>query len=316
LQVESIAHGVIELTNQAPSYGVSRRQLSVAKVRGSQFREGCHDMLLRRGGLTVFPRLVAGEHHKEFQREDFPSGIAALDCLLGGGLGRGTSTMFMGPPGTGKSTLALQFVQAAAEKGEKSLVFIFDETIGTLLKRATQLGMTLERHVKDGTISIQQVDPAEISPGELAHRIKEGVEESDIRLVMIDSINGYLNAMPEERYLTLQLHELLAYLNQQGVMTLMVLAQQGLVGNMQSSVDLTYLSDTVVLTRFYEARGELKQALSVVKKRSGDHERFIRQLWITKEGLHVGEPLSEMQGVLTGVPSYLPDQLGQKSNGG
>jgi circadian clock protein KaiC len=309
LQVESIAHGVLVLTSESPEYGVARRQLCVMKVRGSEFREGSHDMILRRGGLIVFPRLVAGEHHRDFVREDFPSGIASLDALLGGGLGRGTSTMFMGPPGTGKSTLALLFVLAAAERGEKVLSFVFDETVGTLINRATQLGMKLGKHVESGMIKLEQVDPAEISPGELVDRIRQGVDEDDVRMVVIDSINGYLNAMPAERYLTLQLHELLSYLNQQGVITIMVLAQQGLVGTMQSTVDLTYLSDTVVLTRFYEARGELKQALSVIKKRSGNHERSIREMWVNKSGVCVGEPLTEMQGVLTGVPSFLPDQL-------
>jgi circadian clock protein KaiC len=312
LQVESIAHGVIELSSTSPEYGVARRQLSVLKIRGSEFREGCHDMVLCRGGLTVFPRLVAGEHHRDFKREDFPSGIPKLDSLLGGGLGRGTSTMFMGPPGTGKSTLALQFVLAAAKRGEKVLMFVFDETVGTLLNRAAQLGIDLRPFAKSGLVRIDQIDPADISPGELVHRIRIGVKEGDVRMVVIDSINGYLNAMPAQRYLTLQLHELLAYLNQQGVITIMVLAQQGLVGSMQSTVDLTYLSDTVVLTRFFEARGQLKQALSVIKKRSGDHERSIREMWVNSQGVCVGEPLVDMQGVLTGVPSFLPDQLARR----
>jgi len=314
LQVESIAHGVIELSSVSPEYGVARRQLSVLKIRGSEFREGSHDMVLCRGGITVFPRLVAGEHHRDFKREDFPSGIPALDALLGGGLGRGTSTMFMGPPGTGKSTLALQFVLAAAERGERVLMFVFDETKGTLLDRAAQLGMGLQKHVDSGVVRIDQIDPAEISPGELVNRIRVGVVDNDVRMVVIDSINGYLNAMPAERYLTLQLHELLSYLNQQGVITIMVLAQQGLVGTMQSTVDLTYLSDTVILTRFFEARGELKQALSIIKKRSGNHERTIREMWVGKSGLCVGEPLVDMQGVLTGVPSFLPDQVGGRPN--
>jgi circadian clock protein KaiC len=314
LQVESIAHGVIELSSTSPEYGVARRQLSVLKIRGSEFREGSHDMVLCRGGLTVFPRLVAGEHHRDFKREDFPSGIPKLDSLLGGGLGRGTSTMFMGPPGTGKSTLTLQFVLAAAKRGEKVLMFVFDETVGTLLNRAAQLGIDLRPYVKSSVVRIDQIDPAEISPGELVHRIRIGVKEGDVRMVVIDSINGYLNAMPAQRYLTLQLHELLAYLNQQGVITIMVLAQQGLVGSMQSTVDLTYLSDTVVLTRFFEARGQLKQALSVIKKRSGDHERSIREMWVSREGVCVGEPLIDMQGVLTGVPSFLPDQLTRRPN--
>ncbi|MEA3208283.1 MAG: circadian clock protein KaiC [Chthoniobacter sp.] len=305
LQVESIAHGVIALQRSSPEYGISRRQLNVLKIRGSQFREGNHDLILRRGGMVVFPRLVAGEHHREFKRESFPSGIAELDALLGGGLDRGTSTMLMGPPGTGKSTLAIKFALAAAERGEKALVFIFDETIGTLMNRAAQLGMALEAHVRSGLIAIEQVDPAEISPGELAHRIRHAVAQDAARMIIIDSINGYLNAMPAEGYLTLQLHELLAYLNQQGVITIMILAQQGLVGLMQSAIDLTYLADTVVLLRFYEARGEVKQALSVIKKRSGNHERTIREMRVGRNGISVGEPLRDLQGVLTGVPTFL-----------
>ncbi|HZJ14977.1 MAG TPA: ATPase domain-containing protein [Chthoniobacteraceae bacterium] len=313
LQVESIAHGVLCLASQSPEYGVARRQLSVLKIRGSEFREGAHDFILRRGGIIVFPRLVAGEHHSDFPRENFPSGIAELDLLLGGGLGRGTSTMFMGPPGTGKSTLALQFAVAAAVRGEKSLLFVFDETTGTLQNRAAQLGLELAPHISSGLIRIEQIDPAEISPGELVHRIRKAVSEEEVQMVVIDSINGYLNAMPAERYLTLQLHEVLAFLNQQGVITIMVLAQQGLVGIMQSTVDLTYLADTVVLSRFYEARGEVKQALSVIKKRSGNHERTIREMRVGKNGIEVGEPLRELQGVLTGVPSFgFPDAPKQR----
>jgi circadian clock protein KaiC len=313
LQVESIAHGVIGLTMQAPDYGVARRQLSVLKIRGSRFREGSHDMVLLRGGLVVYPRLVAGEHHRDFAREDFPSGIPELDLLLGGGLGRGTSSIFMGPPGTGKSTLALRFMLTAAERGEKSVLFVFDETIGTLCNRAAQLGMHLEPHLEAGRIVIEQIDPAEISPGELVDRTRRAVKEDGVGMIVIDSINGYLNAMPAERYLTLQLHELLAYLNQQGVITIMVLAQQGLVGIMQSTVDLTYLSDTVVLSRFYEVRGEVKQALSVIKKRSGNHERTIREMWVDKNGISVGQPLRDLQGVLTGVPSFVSQSPAETS---
>ena len=310
LQVESIAHGVISLTSQAPEYGVARRQLSVLKVRGSEFREGSHDLILRRGGLIVFPRLVAGEHHRDFVREDFPSGIAELDALLGGGLARGTSSMFMGPPGTGKSTLALQFAVSAAAAGERSLAFIFDETTGTLRSRAAQLGIELGAAGAESLIRLEQVDPAEISPGELVHRIRRAVQEEGVKMIIIDSINGYLNAMPAERYLTLQLHELLAYLNQQGVITIMVLAQQGLVGLMQSTVDLTYLADTVILSRYYELRGEVKQALSVIKKRSGNHERTIREMCVGQNGISLGEPLRNLQGVLSGVPSFIGNDDG------
>jgi circadian clock protein KaiC len=316
LQVESIAHGVILLERASPTYGVCRRILNVVKIRGSHFLEGNHDFILRKGGMTVFPRLVAGAHHAEFEREDFPSGISQLDTLLGGGLGRGTSTMFMGPPGTGKSTLALKFCLAAAERGEKVLMFLFDETLGTIKARAAKLGMDLGSHVAKGTICIEQMDPAEVSPGELAHRIRQAVLEREVKMVVIDSINGYLNAMPEERFLNLQLHELLAFLNQQGVITIMVLAQQGLVGVMQSTVDLTYLADTVVILRYFEIKGAVRQALSIIKKRSGNHERTIREIKVDKTGIHVGEPLQELHGVLTGVPSLLPDAKQPKSSKG
>ena len=305
LQLESIAHGVISLERESPEYGVSRQHLNVQKIRGSEFREGNHDLVLRKGGMVVFPRLVAGEHHREFPREDFPSGIAALDRLLGGGLGRGTSSMFMGPPGTGKSTLAIKFALTAAQRGEKTLFFIFDETVGTLTSRAAKLGMNLGPYIRDGLLVIEQVDPAEISPGEMAHRIRQAVAEENARVIVLDSINGYLNSMSVERHLSLQLHELLAYLNQQGVITIMVLAQQGLVGTMQSTVDLTYLADTVVLLRYYEARGEVKQALSIIKKRSGNHERTIREMRVSASGIWLGEPLRDMQGILTGIPSFL-----------
>ena len=300
LHIESIAHGVISLMRISPDYGISRRQLAIQKIRGSKFREGNHDLILQTGGMTVFPRLVAGEHHASFKRESFPSGTKELDALLGGGLDRGTSNMFMGPPGTGKSTLAIKFALSAAERGEKSLFFIFDETVGTLRGRAAKLGMNLDRHIKSGLISVHPIDPAEISPGELAHRIQQSVSADGTRMVVIDSINGYLNAMPAERYLNLQLHEMLAYLNQQGVITIMVLAQQGLVGTMQSTVDLTYLADTVVLLRYFEDHGAVKQAISIIKKRSGNHERTIREIWFEKDGIRIGEPLTHMQGVLLG----------------
>ncbi len=304
LQVESIAHGVIAFQRTTPEYGVSRRQMSVVKIRGSQFRDGYHDFILRKGGMVIFPRLVAGDHHRDFARDNFPSGIPRLDSLLGGGLGRGTSTMFMGPPGTGKSTMAVKFAITAAERGEKVQMFIFDETIGTLLHRARHLGMDLEPHIASGMITIDQIDPAEISPGEMAHRIRKGVDK-DARMIVLDSINGYLNTMPVERDLTLQLHELLAYLNQLGVVTIMILAQQGLVGMMQSTVDLTYLADTVVLMRYFEARGEVKQAISIIKKRNGDHERTIREISVGIQGIVLGEPLRDLQGVLSGVPSFM-----------
>jgi circadian clock protein KaiC len=306
LQIESIAHGVLDLQRSSPDYGASRRQLNVRKVRGVKFREGNHDLALRRGGMIVFPRLVASDHHGEFERGTFASGIPALDRLLGGGLDRGTSNMFMGPPGTGKSTLAIKFACAAAERGEKVFFTAFDETVGTLVGRATGLGMNVAPHIANGMIEIQSIDPAEISPGELTDRIRCAVEKG-ARVIVIDSINGYINAMPNERHLNLQLHELLAYLDQQGVITIMVLAQQGLIGAMQAMVDLTYLADTVLLLRFFEERGAVKQAVSIIKKRSGNHERTIREISMTSAGIELSEPLKNLQGVLTGVPSFLSD---------
>jgi len=309
LQIESIAHGVVDLQRLSPAYGVSRRQLNIRKIRGVKFREGNHDLILERGGMVIFPRLVAAEHHVEFNQGNFPSGLPELDKLLGGGLDRGTSNMFMGPPGTGKSTLAVKFALEAAERGESSYFIAFDETVGTLINRAAGLGMDIRAHIESGLIRLEQVDPAEISPGELIDRIRCAVTENGARVLVIDSINGYLNAMPEERFLNLQLHELLAYLNQQGVITIMVLAQQGLIGAMQSVVDLTYLADTVLLLRYFEARGAIRQAVSVIKKRSGNHERTIREIKMDKDrGFDVGPPLKGMQGVLTGIPTFHYDE--------
>jgi circadian clock protein KaiC len=307
LQVRSLAHGVINLERSSPEYGISRRVLMVEKIRGVKFREGFHDFTITTGGLVIFPRLVASEHHRPFSQEVVTSGIAQLDSLIGGGLSRGTSTMFMGPPGTGKSTLAMQFASAAAQRGEQAEFFTFDETIHTLTVRSNSLGMKLTSSVDSGLLRLHQIDPAEISPGELTDCIRKAVEERDARVVVLDSINGYLNAMPEERFLTLQLHELLSYLNQQGVVTIMLLAQQGMIGSMQSAVDLTYLADSVLLLRFFEAAGEVRQAISMVKKRSGDHERTLREYKISRRGVEVGDVLRSFRGIMSGIPEYVGD---------
>ena len=304
LQVESIAHGVIDLLTLSPDYGILRRQLSVRKIRGARFREGYHDLNINTGGMIVYPRLVAAEHHKEFVRDTFPSGVENLDLLLGGGLDRGTSTMFMGPPGTGKSTLAIKFMYEAALRGEKSFYLVFDETLGTFRHRAKSLGMNLEPHIEAGLIRLEQIDPAEIAPGEMAHRIRNAVHHDEVQMVVIDSINGYMNAMPQERFLNLQLHELLSYLNQQGVTSLMILAQQGLLGNMTAKADLTYLADTVLMIRYFEIDGAVKQAISVIKKRSGNHERTIREIKVGHAGFEVSGPVTNLRGVLTGVPNF------------
>jgi circadian clock protein KaiC len=302
-QVQSIAHGVISLEKSSPAYGVARRTLNVVKLRGVAFKEGYHDLVIQQGGVVIFPRLVAAEHRAAFEKELFKSGVDGLDALLGGGLHRGTSTMLMGPPGTGKSTLAIKYAFEAAQRGEAVNLFIFDETVGTLVDRASAMGMDVLPHIESGRMKVDEIDPAEISPGELMSRIRQAVEVRNARMIVIDSVNGYLNAMPEERFLSLQLHELLSYLNHKGVITLMVLAQQGLIGSMQAPVDLTYLADGVVLLRYFEAEGEVKQAISVVKKRSGYHERSLREYCLDEKGIHVGEPLRKFHGVLTGSPT-------------
>jgi circadian clock protein KaiC len=301
--VQSIVHGVINLRRLSPEFGAARRQVNIQKIRGVRFIEGNHDYNVETGGMVVFPRLVANAHRIPFTPRKLVTGKAALDQLLGGGLDYGTSTMLMGPPGCGKSTLASLISFVAAENSQQVLFFSFDEITPTLLSRAAQLGIDLTRQVESGKLSIEQVDPAEISPGELTDRIRRAVLEQGASVVVIDSLNGFLNAMPEERHLNLQLHELLAFLNQRGVLTLMVLAQQGVVGAMQSSVDLTYLADTVVLLRYFEAEGSIHQAISVMKKRSGNHERTIREFSVGPSGVEVGLPLTDMHGVLTGIPT-------------
>jgi circadian clock protein KaiC len=303
LQVQSIAHGVIALDQLVPEYGGDRRRLRVVKFRGKVFRSGHHDYTIRTGGLEVFTRLVASEHRREFASGRLSGGIPEIDQLLGGGIEFGTSTLITGAPGTGKSTLTVQFASAAAERGIKSAMFIFDESRSTLLSRAQGMGLPLAQQVDAGLVSIQPVDPAELSPGEFAHAIRKAVQVDGVRVLVIDSLNGYLNATPEERFLTIQLHELLMYLGQMGVATIIVSAHQGLIGpNMVSPVDASYLADAVLLLRYYEAEGEVRQALSVVKKRGGAHERSIRDFRLSEKGVHIGEPLRRFRGVLTGVP--------------
>jgi circadian clock protein KaiC len=303
--LQSLAHGVVTLEKLVPLYGAQRRRLRVGKLRGVDFRGGYHDFVIERGGVVVFPRLVASEHRHEFERGVASSGMPALDAMLGGGLDRGTSALLLGPPGTGKSALATQWASAAAGRGEKVFIYAFDESVATMEARSKSLGIDLSAHEKAGRILVRQVDPAEVPPGQLTHQIRDAVEEQGARMVIIDSLNGYLQAMPDESFLVLQLHELLTYLGRQGVVSLLVVAQNGLVGaSMVSPTDVTYLADTVLLLRHFEAAGSLRKAMSVLKKRTGKHESTIRELRLSDRGITAGEPLTKFRGVLTGVPTY------------
>jgi circadian clock protein KaiC len=302
LQVHSIAHGVIRLERTNPEYGAERRRLTVVKYRGKKFRGGYHDYTIERGGLEVYPRLVAAEHRQASSPEPLPSGIPELDALLGGGIERGTSTLLIGAAGTGKSTIAAQFATAAAQRGQTAALFVFDESLNTLLARLGGLGIDLQTHLDSGRVTVQPIDPAELAPSQFTQAIRRSVE-AGASVVVIDSLNGYLNAMPEERFLVIQLHELLSYLGQQGVATVLVSAHQGLIGTaMTSPVDASYLADAVILLRYFEARGEVRQAISVLKKRSGPHERTIREMRFADGKISIGQPLREFRGVLTGVP--------------
>ena len=302
----SIAHGVISLERHSPEFGVLRRRVQIPKMRGRAFREGYHDFRIREGGLEVFPRLVASEHTQASDGRALSSGVPRLDVLLGGGLSRGTSTLVIGPAGSGKSTLATQFMAEAACHGESSAVFMFDESVETYRTRSRGLGLELDPHVESGRIHLRQVDSAELTLGEFAGAVRVAVEEHGVKVLVIDSLNGYLQAMPEQKLLLLHLHELLTYLGHKGVTSIMVMAQHGLIGSqMQAPIDTTYLADTVLLMRYFESTGEVRRALSVIKKRTGAHERTIREMRLSSHGIEVGEPLREFQGVLTGVPSIL-----------
>ncbi len=303
-QLESIAHGVILLTKQIPDYGAARRRVEVVKLRSVGFISGSHDMTIEQAGLRVFPRLVASEQQRGFTPGTVTSDRPELDALLGGGLVRGTSTLLLGPAGTGKSSVSLQYVRAGIERGEKPVIFSFDENHSTLVARAAGTGVDLEAAMKQGKVILRQVDPAELSPGEFADVVRRVVEQTGSRIVVIDSLNGYLMAMPDERFLLIHMHELLTYLSHRGVTTLLVVAQHGLVGTMQAPVDVTYLADTVLLFRFFEAGGKVRKALSVLKKRIGSHEDTIREFAVGADGIRVGPPLSRFRGILTGTPEY------------
>lgn len=305
VQVHSIVHGALTLNVAPLRFGIFRRSLAVTKMRGVRFEEGNHDYVIEKGGLRLFPRLVAADHHSEFQKHYAVSGNAELDDLLGGGLHYGTSNLFIGPAGSGKSTLASTFAHTAAARGERVLYYVFDETKQTLCERAADMHVDLIPFVEAGNLVIDQMDPAAISPGQLAFNIRAEVEKNGTKVVILDSLNGYVNSMPDEDYLHLHLHELLTYLNQQGVMTIMILAQSGLIGPMGSPVDISYLADSVIITRYFEALGTVRKAISIIKKRSGAHENSVRELTMDTGGLHLGKPLDDFQGVLTGVPMIM-----------
>jgi circadian clock protein KaiC len=307
--VHSIAHGVIRLEEVTPDYGAGRRRLRVLKYRGQQYRGGYHDFAIRRGGVEVYPRLVALEHRVPYERTQLSAGLPSLDALLGGGVEKGSSTLILGPAGTGKSLMALTFAIAAIERGEKVALFAFDEEKALLLDRTRALGMNLEKCIEDGSLFIDQVDAAQVTPGEFAHRVRNLVDSKGISEVIIDSVNGYRAAMPEENSLILHIHELLQYLNRRGASTFMTVAQHGIVGNMDAPVDITYLADTVILLRYFEAHGAVRRAVSVIKKRAGRHETTIREFRIGEHGLHLGDPLTEFTGVLVGVPTFTGGSL-------
>lgn len=302
--VHSVAHGVLRLEELAPSYGAERRRARVIKYRGVKFRGGYHDATITRGGLNIFPRLVASEFRASQARTTKSSGILELDQLLGGGIESGSSTLVLGPAGTGKSLLGIVHVVAAVKRGERAAMFVFDEELGLLFDRMLQLGIDLAAMQSEGSLFVEQVDAAELSPGEFAHRVRKQIDEHDIKTVVIDSLNGYQASMPEENSLILHMHELLQYLNRRGVATFMTVAQHGLVGDMKAPVDVTYLADTVVLLRYFEALGSVRRAISIIKKRTGSHESTIREYRIDSRGLTIGAPLSTFQGVLRGVPVY------------
>jgi circadian clock protein KaiC len=306
--VHSVAHAVIRLEELSPTYGAERRRMRVLKYRGRRYRGGYHDFVIDTGGVRIFPRLVSAEHHSRFTRETVPIDNAPLNELLGGGFERGASNLILGPAGTGKSLLALSFVRSAIARGESAAMFAFDEELGLLFERSKGLGIDLQEMVDSKRLVIEQIDAAELTPGEFSERVRVCVEKYGARTVVIDSLNGYQAAMPEEQALILHMHELLQYLNRQGATTFLTVAQHGLVGDMKSPVDVTYLADTVILLRYFEALGRVRRAISIVKKRTGSHEDTIREFMIGSSGITLGEPLTGFQGVLRGVPTLVGDR--------
>ncbi len=327
LQLHSIAHGVISLDQTPSGFGAERRRLRIVKMRGIKYSGGYHDMSILTGGVCIYPRLISAEHPCTMPGRMLGTGVDGLDALLGGGLVPGTTTLLNGPAGVGKTTVAVRCMVSALEQGERASFFLFDERLPTLMMRSAALNMDLQPYIDSGQLSIRQIDPAELSPGEFAIAVRNAVERDGAKVVLVDSLNAYLQAMPEDRHLTLQMHELLSYLGQQGVFTLMILGQHGLLGDIRSDVDLSYLADTVLLLRFFEAKGEVLKAISIVKTRTTAHERTIREFRVDANGLSIGSPLRDFHGILTGVPTYQGDSaplmhtqaaahaLGEGSNG-
>jgi circadian clock protein KaiC len=305
MELHSLVHGVIGLLRQTSDYGAMRRRLQITKMRGQAFHEGFHDVIIKTGGLELFPRLVPGHQPVATDSREITSGLEGFDALLGGGLPAATTTLLLGTAGTGKSSIASQFACSAAAQGRRVAFFLFDEAVGSFLARSAGLGMPMEGLIEKGMISARHVDPAELSPGEFAHQVRRAVEQDGTRMVVIDSLTGYMNAMPSERYLMLHLHELAIFLGERGVNTILIMNQSGIIGSlMQAPIDVSYLADTVILLRYFEARGEVRKALSVIKKRTGNHEKTIRELRF-ENGIKVGEPVREFQGVLSGQPELV-----------
>lgn len=304
LQLHSIAHGVITLEQAAQEYGSERRRLRVVKMRGVKYRGGFHDFAIETGGVAVFPRLIAAEHHRAFSETLVSTGVDQLDQMLGGGVSPGTNTLLNGPSGVGKTTTAVRCALTAIGRGEKVAYYLFDEGIATMLARSKSMGMDLEPHVDSGALQIFQIDPAELTPGEFANWVRRAVERDGVRFLVIDSLNAFLQAMPGEKYLLLQMHEMLSYLNQQGVITMLLLGQHGIVGDVRSEIDLSYLSDTIVLFRYFEFKGKVLKAISVAKSRTTEHEASIREFRLARTGVQIGDPLADFEGVLTGLPNY------------
>lgn len=304
LQLHSIAHGVISLEQTANDFGSERRRLRVVKMRGLKYYGGYHDFTIERGGICVYPRLIAADHHRSFPADPVTTGLLELDALLGEGLFPGTNTLLAGPAGVGKTTTAIHCMIAALERGQKAAYFLFDERLATLLIRSKALGMDLQPFIDDGRLELRQIDPAELSPGEFASAVQSAVEEDGAGIVVIDSLNAYLHAMPSDNYLILQMHELLTYLAQQGVISLMILGQHGVMGELRSDIDISYLADTVVMLRFFEAEGVVRKSIAVIKTRTSNHERSIRELGIDGHGIAIGEPIRSFSGILSGAPVY------------